>query len=48
VTAAVQAHREFVAAETLATSLAFGEAGADAFAGEAGEGETVRVSVVRV
>ena len=48
VAAAVSAHQEFVAAETLATSVAFGEAGADAFAGEAGDGETVRVSVTRV
>ncbi|WP_199514034.1 isoleucine--tRNA ligase [Nucisporomicrobium flavum] len=43
---AVDAHRDFVAAETLATSLTFGEV-AGGFAGEAGEGETVTVSVTR-
>jgi isoleucyl-tRNA synthetase len=47
VTAAVSVHREFVAAETLATSVEFGEAGAEAFAGEAGDGEPVRVRVTR-
>jgi isoleucyl-tRNA synthetase len=45
VVAAVEAHRDFVAAETLATALAFGPA--DGFAGEAGDGEVVRVSVAR-
>jgi len=47
VVAAVRAHQEFVASETLATSVSFGDAGADAFAGEAGEGETIRVRVAR-
>jgi isoleucyl-tRNA synthetase len=47
VTAAVEAHRDFVAAETLATSLSFGDADGG-FAGEAGEGETVTVAVARV
>jgi isoleucyl-tRNA synthetase len=45
VTAAVEAHRDFVAAETLARSVAFGPA--DGFEGEAGEGEVVRVTVAR-
>jgi isoleucyl-tRNA synthetase len=45
VSAAVEAHRDFVAAETLATSLTLGAAGAGAFTGEAGEGEPVRVGV---
>jgi isoleucyl-tRNA synthetase len=48
VTAAVRAHQEFVASETLAASVSFGDTGADAFAGEAGEGQTVRVRVARV
>ena len=48
ITAATQAHRDFVAAETLATSLEFGPAGGVAFTGEAGDGETVRVAVARV
>jgi len=47
VAAAVEAHREFVAAETLATSLELGPAGSGAFAGEAGEGEPVRAGVTR-
>ncbi|MFI7597319.1 isoleucine--tRNA ligase [Actinoplanes sp. NPDC049681] len=46
VVAAVEAHRDFVAAETLATSLGFGAVD-KGFAGEVGEGETVTVSVVR-
>ncbi|MEV8508091.1 isoleucine--tRNA ligase [Actinoplanes sp. NPDC051475] len=46
VVAAIEAHRGFVAAETLATSLGFG-AVAEGFAGEVGEGDTVTVSVVR-
>lgn len=46
VLAAVEAHRDFVAAETLATSLGFG-AVAEGFAGEVGDGDTVTVSVVR-
>jgi isoleucyl-tRNA synthetase len=48
VTAAVTAHRDFVAAETLATSVEFGAAGEGAFVGEAGDGESVRVAVTRV
>jgi isoleucyl-tRNA synthetase len=44
---AVAAHEEFVRAETLATSVSFGPAGSDAFEGEAGDGETVRVAVTR-
>jgi isoleucyl-tRNA synthetase len=47
VVAAVEAHRGFVAAETLATSVELGPAGAEAFEGEVGEGETLRVSVKR-
>jgi len=47
VTAAVSAHRDFVAAETLATSVEFGSVGEDAFVGEAGDGESVRVAVTR-
>jgi isoleucyl-tRNA synthetase len=46
VTAAVRAHRDFVAAETLATTVEFGPA-PDAFEGEAGDGEIVRVAVTR-
>ena len=46
VTAAVEAHRDFVAAETLATAIEFGAAAAG-FAGEAGDGESVRVTVTR-
>jgi isoleucyl-tRNA synthetase len=45
VAAAVEAHRDFVAAETLAESVTFGETGDGGFQGEAGEGETVRVAV---
>ncbi len=44
---AVEAHRDFVAAETLATSVKLGAAGDSGFTGEAGEGETVRVLVAR-
>ncbi|MCA2217908.1 isoleucine--tRNA ligase [Jidongwangia harbinensis] len=47
VTAAVEAHRDFVAAETLATSLTLGDA-TGGFAGEVGDGETVTVTVTRV
>jgi isoleucyl-tRNA synthetase len=47
VAAAVEAHRDFVAAETLATSVSFGDAGDAAFAGEAGEDVPVRVAVSR-
>jgi isoleucyl-tRNA synthetase len=46
VRAAVEAHREFVAGETLATSLTFGEV--QGFAGEAGEGERIAVTVTPV
>jgi isoleucyl-tRNA synthetase len=46
VRAAVEAHGEFVAGETLATSLAFGLA-AGGFAGEVGDGEQVTVVVTR-
>jgi isoleucyl-tRNA synthetase len=44
--AAVEAHRDFVAAETLATSLRFVDDLAG-FAGDVGEGESVTVAVVR-
>jgi isoleucyl-tRNA synthetase len=47
VAAAVEAHREFVAAETLAVSVVLGSAGPGAYAGEAGDGESVRVAVSR-
>jgi len=47
VAAAVAAHQEFLAAETLATAVTFGPAGDGAFAGEAGDGETVLVAVAR-
>ncbi len=45
--AAVRAHEDFVASETLASVVSYGTAGPSAFAGEAGEGDTVRVSVTR-
>jgi isoleucyl-tRNA synthetase len=45
---AVDRHRDFVAGETLATSVAFAPAGADGFAGEVGDGEQVTVTVSRV
>jgi isoleucyl-tRNA synthetase len=48
VAAAVETHRDFVAAETLAVSLAFGAAGEQGEPGEVGDGETVRVSVAKV
>jgi isoleucyl-tRNA synthetase len=49
VAAALETHRDFVAAETLATTVGLGAlAGTDsAFVGEAGEGELVRVAVAR-
>jgi isoleucyl-tRNA synthetase len=47
VTAAVRTHEEFVAREVLATSVSYGPV-PDGFAGEAGEGEQVRVLVTRV
>ena len=37
----------FLAAETLATTVTFGPAGPDAFSGEAGDAEPVRVAVTR-
>jgi len=46
VVAALDAHRDFVTAETLATSLSFGEV-PGGFAGEAGDGEQVTVAVTR-
>ncbi|MFI1988434.1 isoleucine--tRNA ligase [Actinoplanes sp. NPDC020271] len=46
VRAAVEAHREFVAGETLATALTFG--GAAGFAGEVGDGEQITVTVTPV
>ncbi len=46
-TRAVQAHQDFIAAETLATSLGYGDAGEGAFTGEAGDGEVVRARVRR-
>ncbi|GAA3341974.1 isoleucine--tRNA ligase [Amorphoplanes nipponensis] len=46
VAAAVEAHRDFVAAETLATSLTLDEA-ATGFSGEVGDGESVTVAVTR-
>jgi isoleucyl-tRNA synthetase len=42
---AVRAHRDFVAAETLATSVAFGDGGG--FTGEVGDAEPVTVGVTR-
>jgi len=47
VEAAVDAHRSFVAEETLATSLMFGVPGASGFTGEVGDGEPVTVTVTR-
>ncbi|WP_433725864.1 isoleucine--tRNA ligase [Actinoplanes sp. CA-051413] len=46
VAAAVDVHRDFVAAETLATALTLDEA-VTGFSGEVGDGETVTVSVTR-
>jgi isoleucyl-tRNA synthetase len=46
VEAAAEAHREFVAGETLATSLTF--APADGFDGEVGDGERITVAVTPV
>jgi isoleucyl-tRNA synthetase len=48
VSAAARTHEAFIASETLATSVAFGPLGGGGFAGEAGEGETVRVAVARI
>jgi isoleucyl-tRNA synthetase len=47
IAAAVEANRAFVAAETLAASVRVGPLSGEAFAGEAGEGETVRVAVAK-
>jgi isoleucyl-tRNA synthetase len=47
VIAAVEAHRDFVATETLATSVTTGDAGGGGFEGEAGDGVAVRVAVAR-
>jgi isoleucyl-tRNA synthetase len=46
VVAAVDAHRDFVAAETLATSLGFAD-DLTGFAGEVGDGESITVVVAR-
>ncbi|NJC71661.1 isoleucine--tRNA ligase [Planosporangium thailandense] len=48
VAAAVEAHRDFLAAETLADSVTFGDTGDRGFEGEAGEGDKVRVAVTPV
>jgi isoleucyl-tRNA synthetase len=45
--AAVEAHRDFLAQETLAVSLELGPVGEGGFAGEAGDGEPVRAAVER-
>jgi isoleucyl-tRNA synthetase len=47
VTAAVEAHHDFVAGETLATTLSLGEVASGGFAGEVGDGEQVTVAVSR-
>jgi isoleucyl-tRNA synthetase len=44
---AVRAHERFVAGEVLADALAYGPAGEGVFAGEAGDGDPVRVAVTR-
>jgi isoleucyl-tRNA synthetase len=44
---AVGAHRDFVAGETLATTVGFAPAGAPGFAGEVGDGEEITVAVSR-
>ena len=46
VTAAVRKHEEFVASETLATSVSYGEV-AEGFDGTVGEGVKVRVAVAK-
>jgi len=48
VTAAVETHHDFVAGETLAVDLLLGATNEDAYVGEAGEGEPVRVTVTPV
>jgi isoleucyl-tRNA synthetase len=46
---AVRAHQAFVAAETLATEVAFGPVPeGEGFAGEAGDGQAVRVRVAKI
>ena len=45
---AVEKHREFVAGETLATTVEFGGVDAEGTAGEVGDGIAVRARVVRV
>jgi isoleucyl-tRNA synthetase len=45
VAGAVRAHQEFLAAETLATAVAFGDV--EGFTGEVGDGEPVTVAVTR-
>ena len=45
VVAAVRAHESFVAGEVLADAVSYGPAGEGAFAGEAGDGQPVRVRV---
>ncbi|MCY1141680.1 isoleucine--tRNA ligase [Actinoplanes sp. Pm04-4] len=47
VRAAVEAHREFVGGETLATSVTLTDAGADGFAGEVGDSDQVTVQVTK-
>jgi isoleucyl-tRNA synthetase len=44
---AARAHESFVASETLAESVSYGQASADAFEGTVGDGVTVRVLVTR-
>ncbi len=44
---AVRTHQEFVASESLATSVQFGGVGEGGFTGEVGDGEQVRVAVAR-
>lgn len=48
VVAAIEAHRDFVTGEVLAVELTVGSVGESGFAGEVGDGETVRVEVGRV
>jgi isoleucyl-tRNA synthetase len=47
VRAAVEAHLDFVKAETLALELGFGPLPDTATSGDAGEGETVKAAVVK-
>jgi isoleucyl-tRNA synthetase len=47
IVAAVRTHQEFVAAETLASSVSYGPAGEPSFTGEAADGVPVKVSVGR-